>query len=114
MGDRANILVKSGETIGVCLYTHWGGHQLPTMLQNALKKRERWDDEQYLNRIIFCEMMGDVHSEKTGCGITGYVWDGGDRIIHVDVDELKVIFLDKEYSFEEYIELDLEKEKFTF
>jgi hypothetical protein len=86
MGDRASIVVKSGEE-RVCLYTHWSGSDLPNTLQNALARGEsRWGDFQYLSRIIFCEMVGANWADLTGYGISQQVHDGGSRVIMVDVD----------------------------
>ena len=107
MGDRANVLIQSGDNPGVYLYTHWGGYSLPKTVQDALKQKERWDDEQYLNRIIFCEMIKGQKRETTGYGITAFVCDGEDRIIHIDVDKQQITLKNHTYSFDEYIELDL-------
>jgi hypothetical protein len=111
MGDRANIIVKSSEKEGaeqVCLYTHWAGSTLPGTLKTALiRGRERWDDFQYLTRIIFCEMIKrDGLDGLTGYGITQKPWDGSERLIFVAVDEQQVTIGKKKYSFEDYITSD--------
>jgi len=112
MGDRANVLIKSEGKEGVYLYTHWGGYELPQIVQNALKREERWDDEPYLNRIIFCEMVKDEIEGETGYGISGYVGDGDDRIILIDVNEQKISLNGIAYSFKDYIKLDLKNVEF--
>lgn len=86
MGDRANIVVKQADE-QVCLYAHWAGSELPATLQKALQRgKERWDDFQYLTRIIFCEMVPARYlAELTGYGITQVPHDGDDRVITVDV-----------------------------
>jgi hypothetical protein len=70
MGDRGNIFVQEavedGKRVGVYLYGHWSGFQMPAILQRALKHEERWDDPQYFSRIVFQELVGD----DRGC--TGY------------------------------------------
>ncbi len=109
MGDRANILVKY-ENEQVCLYSHWDGSSLPRILQDALNHRERWDDFQYLTRIIFQEMIKDDIGGTDGYGITQTPWDGDDRIITVDVNNQTVNLgafeeLYNDFSFEEYCEL---------
>lgn len=59
MGDRANIVVKCDDE-QVVFYTHWSGYRIANILANALRRgRGRWNDFQYLNRIIFCEMIKD-------------------------------------------------------
>ena len=102
MGDRANIIVKAGGE-QVCLYTHWGGSELPQTLLTALSRKVRWDDFQYLTRIIFCEMLDDLEGE-TGFGITNRVYDDEYGPLTVDVDNQTVRF-DGEgpMSFDDYI-----------
>jgi hypothetical protein len=106
MGDRANVLVRDNYyTNGVYLYTHWGGYNLPKVLQNALKKEWRWDDASYLARIIFDEMTDGEHGKETGYGISSRVGDGGDRILIVDTGMQRIFFADKEWSFTQYCHL---------
>jgi len=102
MGARANIVVKSdGEQ--VCLYSHWGGSELADDLKNALKKGKRWDDFQYLTRIIFCEMVKNNISEETGFGITQEVHDNEYPVIYVNAD-LQLVTIDGvETSFSDFI-----------
>jgi len=84
MGDRANIemVYESGEKI--YFYTHWSGSELPEILQNALKRgKGRWDDEAYLARIIFSEMIQNEVLSETGYGIAPYICDNEHPIISV-------------------------------
>ena len=111
MGDRANILVKDGPS-QVYLYTHWSGQELPEILRQALiRGRNRWDDGQYLARIIFCEMVqGDILGES-GYGISSKVQDGDDRILEVNTvtQTVRIATRSKrfgkftEFSFADYI-----------
>jgi hypothetical protein len=111
VGDKANVHMKSGRVYddGVFLYTHWGGTDLPKVLQRALAKRERWDDPEYLARIIFCEMVKNAVSENTGYGISSYLCDGGNRVLKVDAldQTVKDSTSNRLYSFEEFVVLDL-------
>ena len=87
MGDRANVFVRTDEQnpqIGVYLYTHNGGTDLPATVQRALAKRWRWNDPAYLARIIFCEMVKGHDDRETGFGIATYSPDGRERILYVD------------------------------
>lgn len=95
MGDRANIVVKQGDE-QVCLYSHWGGSGLDGVLARALKRgKSRWDDFQYLTRIIFCEMIDkEEWRELTGYGISQNVHDGDDKVIVVNVGTGTVIDID--------------------
>ncbi len=111
MGDRANIVLKEGtgeKAEQVCLYTHWNGERLPGILKIALiRGKERWDDFQYLTRIIFCEMLkqdSDGLNGIYGYGITQRPWDGAERVLIVE--NQKVSYNDKTYTFEEYISGD--------
>ena len=84
MGDRANTLVKSNENDkGIYFYTHWSGYRLPQTVQTALKRKLRWDDESYLNRIIFSEMIKDSVTDETGYGISTFTHDGETRIVEI-------------------------------
>lgn len=80
MGDRANIVIRDtwpddlGNKEAVFLYTHWGGTELPDTLRRALSSGGRWDDPQYLARIVFQAMLGDDVGE-TGYGISTRLGD---------------------------------------
>jgi hypothetical protein len=77
MGDRANILIKSVSGGKVCLYTHNFGYSLPETLKSAMiRGKNRWTDEQYLARIIFCEMIQSDVLGETGFGISHHIGDG--------------------------------------
>lgn len=104
MGDRANVKVVERDST-VFLYTHWSGSALPGTVQAALKRGERrWNDGQYLARIIFCEMMDGREDELTGYGITSVAYDGDDRIITVNLDgQFVQVGGGKRKSFTEYI-----------
>ncbi len=83
MGDRAQIAVRHGKKL-VWLYTHWGGSEIYANLAAALKRgRSRWDDEEYLTRIIFSEMVKDGWEACTGFGIG--VGMHGDIEYHVPI-----------------------------
>lgn len=69
MGSRAQILI---EDEGVYLYTHWGADNLKEDLKAILdtsKARNRWNDPEYLARIIFSEMIKNDINGETGFGI---------------------------------------------
>jgi hypothetical protein len=70
MGDRANIHIIETEGAGIYFYTHWTGYKLPQTLQVALARgKDRWNDETYLNRIIFSEMIKNNVLDETGFGL---------------------------------------------
>lgn len=90
MGDRANVVIKK-DAEQVCLYTHWHGYELPGILQSSLKRgKDRIYDFQYLNRIIFCDMIKGHEEKLTGFGITQKVHDGATQVITLDMDKKTV------------------------
>jgi hypothetical protein len=106
MGDRANVLVKADDKdSGVYIYTHWSGEELPKLVQKALAKEWRWDDAQYLTRIIYDTVVGKEFGTETGFGISTQVGDGDDRVIEVNSDAETVKLNKKTYSFQEYVDL---------
>lgn len=68
MGDRAMVKIKDNEG-GVYLYTHWRGSELADVVQTALARKIRWDDSEYLARIVFDAMTAGHQGEETGYGI---------------------------------------------
>lgn len=112
MGDRGNIIVSSQEDGGeLHFYTHWYGSCLPSIVACGLERgRPRWDDYQYLNRILFCEMIrvsddgsGNALLEETGFGISRQIRDGGVEVF-IDHDDRTVYYNGETLTFSEFIE----------
>lgn len=106
MGDRGNIV--TGNQDGgpkIYMYSHWGGSGLKKDLQKALKRgKGRWNDEEYLNRIIFSEIIQDEVLSTTGYGLHTRQGDGDIRAtVHLDTQQVETS--KGAYSFEEYINL---------
>lgn len=65
----------------IYLYSHWGGDEqykdssMALGLKRALERKERWDDESYLARIIFESVIGDEIGTATGYGLAPYEVD---------------------------------------
>ena len=113
MGDRANVKVldRSDDKVHeVYLYTHYDGQDLPLMVRDALERGiDRWDDVQYLTRVIFCEMIQDDVMGSTGYGITAREYDGG-RTVIVDPDKSEITLKGgKVYSFNEFAKMNKEQ-----
>jgi hypothetical protein len=88
-------------------YTHWDGEKLPQILKAALiRGNYRWDDDPYLARIIFCEMIKNDVMGETGFGISTYECDNNHENLIVNVDHQTVQWQDHTWSFAEYIEFD--------
>ncbi|MBI2758777.1 MAG: hypothetical protein HYX49_08875 [Chloroflexi bacterium] len=106
MSDKGNILVKSNdEDSGVCLYAHWSGSELPADLQEALAKQWRWGDASYLTRIIFDVMTEGQHGGERSFGISSRVYEGEWRVLEVNCAKKIIIYMDKKWSFKQYIAL---------
>lgn len=95
MGDRAQVHVidERGEYgTDIWLYTHWGGRALPHTVATAIAREERWNQVEYLARIIFSEMIrGDIEGE-TGYGIGNHQHGDVYRVATVDVGEKVVLY----------------------
>lgn len=75
MGDRANIYLEMpdeyGEPRGIYLYTHYYGEEWAEKLREALEfGRGRWNDAQYLARIITSRVFSDLVDSELGGGIS--------------------------------------------
>jgi len=119
MGDRANIVIEKDDSgyfpHEIYFYTHWCGSSIKQRLQTAIKRgKERWDDGQYLSRVIFCDLIGAKDKDGlTGFGITTGIGDRGGQLLCVNMQENKVKLRDsaedsaakivQEWTFEEYI-----------
>lgn len=89
----------------IYIYSHWDGDDsvftspLAQKLKKALARRERWDDEMYLARIIFCEIVKDDIDGETGYGIGPEVGDDEYPTIIVNIPKQTV----NGVSFEDFI-----------
>lgn len=77
MGNRSNIVIRETETQQdnfLILYSHWGGDDNITAVENVLRKTDRIGDTAYLSAQIFYEFtkLGNYD------GGLGYgIWVGG-------------------------------------
>jgi len=95
MGDRANIYLVTPKSYGpkaqvggIYLYTHWSGYAFPEKLREALEfGKGRWDDDQYLARIITSRVFADLVDSETGGGIGLTIGDNeiGRPVLVVDL-----------------------------
>lgn len=105
MGDRANIRVDFGKDGSVYLYSHWDGADLALTLREVLSRKQRWDDEQYLARMIFCAMTEHDPKGETGYGLGPSMGDNEHPVIHVFPLRQHVDIADHGWAFEDYIRL---------
>lgn len=113
MGERANIVVQGDGDAEIYLYTHWDGSFLPKVLQDALLRgKSRWNDSNYLTRIIFSQMIQNSVMDETGYGISTCIIDNNYPLLVVDC-ATQTVFLQEtirtvripssEVSFSEYV-----------
>jgi hypothetical protein len=66
MSTRAQVYINDNK---VYLYQHCDGYDLINTVKKAIGKKCRWNDPDYLTRIIFSEMIKDDIDGETGYGI---------------------------------------------
>jgi hypothetical protein len=101
MGERNYILLKNDN---IYLYSHWDSvEDLKLILKSALiRGKSRWDDREYLNRIIFSEMIQNSILDLTGYGLSSEIIDGNVVWI-VDINNNTIEDMSNKISFEEFI-----------
>ena len=97
MSDRANIYLEmpgeDDQPSGIYLYTHYYGREWPEMLREALEfGRGRWNDEQYLARIIISRVFADLTDSELGGGVSLRIGDNNHPIIVCDLIKREVSF----------------------
>lgn len=124
MGDRGNIVIKQNDRDQsapyLYFYTHWSGSDIPQIVQSALKRgKDRWDDEQYLARVVFCELVKDCAMDTDGYGISTYMGDNEHDFIVLDAKKQTVSVVKegdpgagpkKSWSFEDFLNVKIDKE----
>jgi hypothetical protein len=76
--------------------------------------QDRWDDEPYLARIIFSELIRDDIDGDTGYGISAYLTDYSHPSVVVDCEQKKVWIANppepgiklEEWTFKDFIDAD--------
>ena len=102
MGNRGQVCIN-----GVYLYTHSGGYRLAADVRRALARRIRWDDAEYLTRIIFDSMSEGDHGGELGYGIgTVEHCDLNNPLITINTKNQTVRVGDSFYTFEEFIKVN--------
>lgn len=98
VGDRGNIKLVSEYGEPIYFYTHWAAYRLPEIVAQGLDKgRDRWGDEDYLNRIIFQTLLeGDESNLSYGISTreAGDAW----RLVEVDHAKEEVSIYERVYS----------------
>jgi hypothetical protein len=111
MGDRGNIVVRDSDGKDVVFYSHWSGHGIAAVVRRAIGKRWRWIDDNYLARIIFCELVRGHEEEETGFGIGRYfASDREHPVVLVDIKRQEVSFVE-DFAVDEPV---IENRRFTW
>jgi len=99
MGERSEIELYYSKNKEIYLYSHWTSiDELRQILASALiRGKDRWNDESYLARIIFSDMIEDDIKSLTGYGISPNSM--GDYQIKVNLIDQTIEGL----TFEEFI-----------
>jgi hypothetical protein len=106
MGDRGQVRLVSEGSPDIYLYTHWNASSLMEVVADALKRgKGRWNDDEYLNRIIFSEMIKDDVMSETSFGIGTSQHEDVWRVVTVyhDTKFVEVTEIDKVWSFDSFI-----------
>lgn len=72
MGDRASILIRQDDKIGIEIYGHWADVNIVNTLPHALKvAKNRYDDISYFTRIITQNILDDIadKDKETSAGL---------------------------------------------
>lgn len=102
MGDRGQVRLKSRSLPDLYFYSHWGATDLPWVVAQGLERgKSRWGDDEYLNRIIFSEIIKNDVLGETGFGIGtilhGDVW----KVVEIDHEKQTARVLELEYPEDE-------------
>ena len=91
MSTRSQVkLISSSFCTPIYLYQHYDGYGLYKIVNNAINRKARWDDPEYLARIIFSEMIKDHIDDTTGYGIGTSQHGDIEYLVEVDIDNQRV------------------------
>jgi hypothetical protein len=83
MGDRSNIVIRSGGD-RIWPYGHWMGARSIGHAMHGLRS-DRVRDAPYLARIVFCSMVGRDTTSEIGFGISTSMVDNQHPVVVIDV-----------------------------
>ena len=98
---------ETDERKSIFIYSHWGGGEtykesnLADSVKRALAKKLRWDDESYLARMIFSEVIKDDIEGETSYGLAPESMDEEFPRIVIDLQKKTVDGI----SYEKFISL---------
>ncbi len=87
----------------VYLYTHDTARNLLSNVYNVLIEEKRWDDPDYLARMIFCEMIPqEFWNSDSGFGIGTQLYVDTELLISLDTVAQKITVSSGMHEFENF------------
>lgn len=87
----------------VYLYTHDTARNLLANVYNILSKERRWDDPDYLSRMIFCEMIPEaLWNTETGFGIGTQLYADVELLVSLDIVNQKITVSSGLHEFDNF------------
>ena len=87
----------------VYLYTHDTSRNLLSNVYNVLSVEKRWDDPDYLARMIFCEMIPqEFWNSDSGFGIGTQLYVDTELLISLDTVAQKITVSSGMHEFENF------------
>lgn len=99
----------------VFLYTHDLAHDILHVVYGVLSKKIKWDDPDYLSRMLFCKMVpAEFWNSDKGFGIGTQMYHDIKLLVTIDVVSQKIIITNFEmqgslarslhYEFDKFVE----------
>jgi hypothetical protein len=87
----------------VYLYTHNDAKSLLTIVHNTLSLKVRWDDPDYLSRMLFCEMIPEQFwSSNTGYGIGTQLYADVELLVSLNTAAQKITLSSGSHEFSNF------------
>jgi len=88
MSTRSQVKIISDDfNVPIYLYQHCDGYALYKIVKNAIVRgKDRWNDPEYLARIIFSEMIKDSIMDDIGYGIGTSEHGDIEYLVTVNID----------------------------
>ncbi len=101
MSTRAQVkVISKAHKHKVFLYQHSDGYDLINTVKKAISLNIRWNDPEYLTRIIFSHMIADDVCGEYGYGIGLYEHGDIEYLVTVDIDNQMIIHQEVHYIYD--------------
>jgi hypothetical protein len=88
----------------IYLYTHSNAHSLVNNVHDALSELSRWDDPDYLSKMIFCRMVPQEEWESdNGYGIGTQLYVDINLLVSLDTVTQMITIQSLEEKHEKYV-----------